>query len=134
MLLKQQKELEYFWDNVDKYIQDNTIDEQIDNLFPFVLFDNDVLFNEYFEQIKLTLKEIYNTKVDIYLTYGDICRAIVNNMKQVAKELKMLNFDILLEIILTIFEVALHKAMLEEEEKNDKLNNIISSLKLKENN
>lgn len=129
MLLTQHKELEYFWDNVDKYIQDNTIDEQIDNLFPFVLFDNDVLFNEYFEQIKLTLKEIYNTTVDIYLTYGDICRAIVNNMKNVAKELKTLNFDILLEIILTIFEVALHKAMLEDEEKNDKLNNIISSLK-----
>lgn len=129
MLLKQQNELEYFWDNVDKYIQDNTIDEQIDNLFPFVLFDNDVLFNEYFEQIKLTLKEIYNTTVDIYLTYGDICRAIVNNMKNVAKELKTLNFDILTEIILTIFEVALHKAILEEEEKNDKLNTIISSLK-----
>lgn len=120
--------LENFWNNFDEYCENDTVLEQIDEVFPQYLFENFETYQILFNELAQIYNEYYfynfNVDIDFTISYGDAFRHIVNDMKKLYTE----TFDIKKEDI----ENIIHKMYTDKYEKyllKEKISNIIKSLK-----
>lgn len=116
-----------FWDNLDYYIKNDKVIEEIDNVFPLYLFDN----VEYYTKIFYQVSELYNTffittedlNIDFNISYADCCRHIVKSLK----ETYIQNKNLFIEDIEDIIHDMYYNKYLEYV-KNNNISNIVANL------
>lgn len=118
-----------FWDNINDYIEQGTVIEEIDNVFPDYFVENYKTYQELFDNMSEHYTnyylEVFGEKVDFKITFGDAFRFIINNLKKYYNEFGYLSREHVDDILVDMY----HNKYVDETKKKQDIYGVIIDVK-----